>query len=262
MFGLILNENAKIYRRSRTWIFVGIVLLTLVAACLVSHRSFAGSGAQVWKLMDDASALTMLITIFAAVVAGDSVAGEFSSGTVKLLLTRPVSRLQILWSKYLSVLLFAFGFVALLFIASWVVGGLVFGFGGASASYQYVDAHQALQQIPYAAEVMRSYGFALIPLLMTLTVSFMISALFRSSSLAIAVSILLMFAGTLVVGALSRYVWDKYILFANENLGQYFVGGPMVHGMTLGFSVVVLAVYFVLFHAVAALAFHRRDVAS
>ncbi|WP_206922750.1 ABC transporter permease [Alicyclobacillus suci] len=260
MWGLILNENAKIYRRSRTWIFVGIVLLALLALCMLVRKSIPPS-AHVWGLMNTSSGLITLITIFAAVVGGDIVAAEFSTGTAKLLFMRPVSRLQILWSKYIAVLLFALGFVALLFVASWVLGGLVLGFDGATTPYQYVGSNQEPAQIPYASEVLRSYAFPLVPLVMTLTVSFMISTLFRSSSLAIAVSILLLFAGAVVVTALSRYAWDKYILFANTNLSQYFVGGPSLKGMSLGFSVVVLIVYFVVFHLVAAIAFRKRDVA-
>lgn len=264
MTQLIYNESVKIYRRLRTWIFVAIVLLALIAVCLVEHSSpSAQSGTQSgWDFTLTAANLLTLITIFVAVVAGDIVASEFSSGSIKLLLIRPVSRTKILWSKYLAVLLFALFFAVFLLVVAWLIGGFTFGFGGATDTYAYKNAAGHVMQIPMYAQTLRSYALNCIPLLMTVTVSFMISALLRSSALAIAISILLLFLGDTIVALLSRFAWDKYILFANENLMQYLEGHPSVKGMTLTFSIVALVVYFLIFHIVSWVAFTKRDVAA
>lgn len=62
--------------------------------------------------------------------------------------------------------------------------------------------------------------------------------------------------------ARDKFEWVKYILFANTDLTQYFDGSPLVSDMTLGFSIVVLAVYFIVFHVLAFGAFTKRDIAS
>jgi ABC-2 type transport system permease protein len=100
-------------------------------------------------------------------------------------------------------------------------------------------------------------------MLMLATMAFMISAAFRNSSLAIGLSLFLLFMGGQVTRLISmKYEWAKYILFANTDLLQYFEGSPMVEGMTLGFSVTILIVYFLLFQAVAFYVFKKRDVAA
>jgi ABC-2 type transport system permease protein len=95
------------------------------------------------------------------------------------------------------------------------------------------------------------------------TMAFMISAVFRNSSLAIGLSIFLMFTGAQFTNLIAiKFDWAKYILFANTDLMQYFEGMPLVEGMTLPFSVSMLVVYFVLFHSLAFFVFRKRDVAA
>lgn len=265
MIALIHNENIKLMRRPRTWIFVGLIALALVAMWTVIYTTERASGARdmtAWHFANAASSLMTVITIFVAVIAGDMVASEFSSGAIKLLLVRPASRTKILWAKYSSVLLFAFLFIVFLLFTSLLLGGLAFGFQGANAPSVHSDGMTKSMMVPMDIDMLRSYAFATVPMIMTVTVSFMISALFRSSSLAIAISILLLFIGSSISMLLQRYEWDKYVLFTNENLSQYLTGQPLIPGMNMLFSVIVLCVYFVLFQIVAWIAFVKRDITS
>ena len=59
-----------------------------------------------------------------------------------------------------------------------------------------------------------------------------------------------------------KFDWAKYILFANTDLMQYFEGVPMVEGMTLTFSVIMIVSYFILFQSLAYMVFKKRDVAG
>ncbi|QSO51986.1 ABC transporter permease subunit [Alicyclobacillus curvatus] len=206
------------------------------------------------------SNMGFLVTVFVAVIAGDIVASEFSFGTIKALLIRPVKRWQVLLSKFIAALIFGVVFTALTFVISYVVGGLLFGFGGAGHAQIYVNGHQTISEASTAAFTLMNYGFMAVQLLFTMTIAFMISSLFRSSALAIAMSIVTLFVGSTVVNLLSRYSWDKYILFANTDLSQYFINGPHIHGMTLGFSIVMLAVYFVVMKGLSYVVFGKRDV--
>ena len=59
-----------------------------------------------------------------------------------------------------------------------------------------------------------------------------------------------------------KFEWAKYILFANTDLTVYFDGTPLVASMTLTFSIVILLVYFAIFHLLSFLVFAKRDVAA
>ena len=55
-----------------------------------------------WDGINGSASMVLVITVFTIIIAGDILAGEFSSGTIKLLLIRPANRLKILIAKYIS----------------------------------------------------------------------------------------------------------------------------------------------------------------
>lgn len=71
-----------------------------------------------------------------------------------------------------------------------------------------------------------------------------------------------MFTGPQLVQLLSQYDWAKFILFANTDLRQYTTGTPLVEGMTMTFSIVMLLIYFALFAFLSLYIFKKRDVAA
>ncbi|WHY73958.1 ABC transporter permease [Fictibacillus enclensis] len=214
-----------------------------------------------WSFIGESPDAIQFILIFTIIVAGGMVASEFSWGTIKLLLIRPVSRSTILATKYVSTLLYALLLIVITFVFSWLWGGILFGFELSPGTHlSYADGKVIEENMIW--HMWKEYGFASILLLMMATFAFMMSTIFRNSSLAIGFSIFLSMSGTVAVQLLSKYEWVKYILFANVDLKQYFDGTPLTKGMTLNFSLAVLAVYFVLFVALSWLVFKKRDVAA
>ena len=195
------------------------------------------------------------------IIAAGIVAGEFNSGTIKLLLIRPLKRWKILVSKYLAVLLFALDALIILFIASFIVGGIVYGFSGASQPYLGFRDGNVIE-INMLWHIFTTYAYACVNLLMMVTFAFMISTVFRNNSLAVGISLFLLFTGNALVGFLSQHSWVKYILFANTNLMVYVDGAPVAKGMTMTFSLLVLAAYFIGFNVISWLVFSKRDVAA
>lgn len=239
-----------------------LVLLTIAIAMITNYYAAVEQKPSIWNMMHDlGGGLSGLITIFTVIIAAEIVAGEFTWGTIKLLLIRPASRAKILLSKYIATVLFSLMLTAVLFVASYLVSGILLGFAaGEPMPIEYASG--VVQDMNTLGFVLGTYGYNFIDLVMIVTFSFMISSVFRSSGMAIGFSLFLMFTGTTLVMALSRYEWVKYILFANMNLHQYVTGVPLVQGMTLGFSIAMLIVYFIGFNALSWLVFCRRDVSS
>ncbi|GGF14875.1 hypothetical protein GCM10010954_11840 [Halobacillus andaensis] len=215
---------------------------------------------SLWGFMADTTNLTGIASLFTIVIAASIVANEFSSGTIKLLLIRPVSRGKILLSKYLTIISFAFVMLALMFGLSLILGFLLFGVTEETYAFLTYSNGQVVEQ-SMISYILSLFGYKSIEIVMISTLAFMISTVFRSSALAIGFSLFLMFTGPQFVQLLSSYDWVKYILFANTNLMQYINGVPMVEGMTMSFSITVLVLYFLLFIVVSWSVFKWRDVA-
>ncbi|MCA0755733.1 ABC transporter permease [Paenibacillus sp. N4] len=259
---LVRNENMKIYRRPRTWVMMSI-LLGLVLVISILWLSFGDrNSTSMWEVVFiEASVLFLLVTIFTVVIAAGVVAEEFTTGTIKLLLIRPWSRSKILLSKYIAVMMFAILLAVELFVSTIAVNWLAFGI--------HADPEAALSfPVPTGGTpvsyLLQYYALTLVSLVVTVTLAFMLSTIFRSGGLAIGLSLFLLLGVNSFVAliAMLDYQWIDYLLFIHLNLTQYLDGNPMREGMTLGYSLGVLAVYYILFIAVTWYVFNKRDVAA
>lgn len=206
------------------------------------------------ELSDDRERCLFLNTIFTVVVASDSVAGEFSWGTIKLLLIRPWSRSKILLSKYISMILFSLLSTAIL-IAFAYGSSLIFSSSAEASNFGNWSP------VEYSfLDVLCRY----VELFLTAALAFMVSSVFRASGLAIGLSLFIMFTKNLFIVIFSpeRYEWAKYLIFTHMDLRGYILSDAGPGGVTLGFSAAVLAVYYLLFLAVSWIVFRKRDVAA
>jgi ABC-2 type transport system permease protein len=204
----------------------------------------------------------MLAGVFIIIVSAGIVASEFNWGTIKLLLIRPINRSKILLSKYITVLLFALLMLVIMFVFAGLLGAILFGLPDKAVPYlNYSNGHVTEQNI--VIHLLSYYGLSSIDMIMLVTMAFMISAVFRNSSLAIGLSLFLLFTGGQFTALLAlKFDWAKYILFANTDLIQYFEGTPLVEGMSVTFSIIMLVIYFAIFHSLAFYVFNKRDVAA
>lgn len=255
MLKLIWNENLKIFsRKSSLLMLAALSLLTVFSSILTKRYSiFPGS---LWDGMDNQYYLIFLVKIFALIIAGGIVADEFAWGTIKLLLIHPVSRSKILWSKYLTVILFCILLTVWLFLNSFVSNALLYGSqhpGGTFLNNAFA--------ISTFSSVTLEHGLGIIEAVMYASLAFMLSVVSRSSALSIGLSLICMFVGPQITSYLRTFSLYKYILFANLNLSSYFDARvPIPHGMSLGWSLAVLGVYDSFLLVCSWWVFNKRDV--
>lgn len=217
---------------------------------------------HLWTFVDEAKTIISFAGLFTIIIAAGMVANEFSNGTIKLLLIRPISRMKILLSKYVTVILFGLMMIGIIYLTSSLVGMLLFGFPATDIAHLAYQNGEVIEK-SMALHLIGQYLLASIDLLMITTMAFMISAVFRSNSFAIGISLFLFFIGGNATMLLAtKFEWAKYILFANTNLTIYFDGTPPIESMTLPFSVIMLLIYFFVFQILAFTIFQKRDVTA
>ncbi len=217
---------------------------------------------SLWGFVSGATGAISFISLFTIIIGSGIVANEFSNGTIKLLLIRPSKRWKILLSKYLTVMGYALFMLCILFVTSFLLGGILFGFKGVNEPFiKYANGH--ITEVNMIAHTMGVYGLKCIDLVMMVSLAFMISTVFRNSGIAIGIGVFLLTIGSTITGLLAQFfTWPKYILFANTDLSQYLNGTPLIDGMTMTFSIIVIIIYFIIFNAISFLGFIKRDVAA
>ena len=216
---------------------------------------------SLWGFVEAAISLISLIALFSIIMGGKIVANEFSEGTIKLLLIRPSKRWKILLSKYVAVIGYTLLMLLVLLVVSFLVGGTLFSFKGAGVPF-LTNSSGIITEVNMISHIVQLYGLQCINLVMMVTLAFMISTVFRNSAMAIGIGVFLLSVGNTVTMLLAKYNWSKYILFANTNLSQYIDGEPLVKGMTMKFSIIVLIIYFIVFNVISYIGFTKRDIVA
>ncbi|GGE49505.1 hypothetical protein GCM10011391_30380 [Pullulanibacillus camelliae] len=218
----------------------------------------------VMGFVDSSAGIASIISIFIVILGGSIVSQEYSWGTMKLLLIRPLHRWKILLSKFVSVIIIGIFYLLITFILSFIIGLIFFGkdFGATRFLYEH---HNMVHDVSVFWHFLQLYASNLVDLIVITAFAFMLSTLFKSNALAIALSIAIYFGGSLILGIISAFNQQipKYLFFFNMDLyGQYTNAGASPVDTTVGFSACVLAVYFILFLLIAFLVFEKRDVAE
>lgn len=204
--------------------------------------------------------LTSFVSLMTIIVAGGIVANEFTWGTIKQILIRPFTRGTILSSKYIAVIIFAIISVALLIISNFIIGMISYGLPLINPEI-IVNRPDGLSSNTISKEIFLQYILKLVNIIILGTFAFMISTIFRNSSLAIALSIFFMFIGTSVSKFLGDYTWSKFIIFSHTDLSVYFSPfGPVQNENTLEFSIVIIFVYMIIFILCTWVIFNKRDI--
>lgn len=213
---------------------------------------------SLWEQVEQNSALIAILAIFTAAAAARSAAGEFSQGTIKYLLIRPVSRSKVLLSKFLAVMLFGLILAASLLAVSFLINGILLGFHGPLRPYLFIGPEGNVIEAGMIYKTFESYILKSTAIVMYATFALMLAVVFRAAGLAQGITVAAVILGPQVANAFARYPWAKYLLFAHTDPTLVLAGNPF--GVSLVFCTVILALYFCGFNLISWLTFTKRDV--
>ncbi|MFF5314993.1 ABC transporter permease [Streptomyces massasporeus] len=147
-FGLLRNELVTTFRRWRTLallaVLAGVPVLVGIAVKIEtgdgSSPGGGGGGGPAFISQITNNGLFLVFTALAAtlpfflpmaigVVAGDAIAGEASSGTLRYLLVAPAGRGRLLLTKYATVVVFCLAATLVVAVSALTVGALLFPLG-------------------------------------------------------------------------------------------------------------------------------------
>lgn len=218
------------------------------------------------QFMDNASSLFIPLLIMG--LASDIVSSERTTGTIKMLLTKPVRRWKVLLSKLLTL----FMFVSLTLLASLVIcyglSGLFFGYEGFDlpvfTGFQTLGGNvdlSGVHAVPQWLYLCMQMGLVWYVSLVVALLAFMISVLVRSTAASIVIMMAALIAGTILTNMASAWQSAKYLFMVNLEITDYISGTPApIEGMTLGFSLLVLAIWGLFALVVSFAVFTKQDI--
>ena len=280
MFRLIHLEWIKTFRKGRTYIgFIAIsVLLPLVFIGLKLDGGRFLTGSKSYGLLANnffimgnlvngffVSQLVMYslmvhIPFFIALVAGDQVAGEAASGTLRMVLIRPPSRLSLMASKAAISLVYTVMLVACLAVLSLGLGIIIFGTGDLLVRAEgllILPKQQALYRflIAYPLAMLAMAVVAALALLLSVLVENAIGPIIGTMAIVV-ISVIISETPISLFEKIRPFLFTTY----TKVWEMAFLDPMPLSDIVL--SIVYLLLYMLIFFGAAFIIFQRRDILS
>ncbi len=276
---LLRIELYKIFKKPRTYISFGIVAaITFVIqlAMLSDGKSFVSFAMQGVNEQFDVhgnilngylityiilQSLLIHIPLLVALVAGDTLAGEANAGTLRLLLTKPVSRYKIVWVKFLSSFIYTVSLIVWLALVALFFSVLLFGKG------DLINLKSDAFVVVLQDDILWRYGaafvFAVIAMTTIAALAIFLSA-FADNSIGPIISTMGIVVVLTILSNLELPLFNliKPYLFTTHMIGwKGFFDDPVPYA-AIGKSAFVLVVYTIGFMAATMFYFNKKDIKS
>ncbi len=279
IFTLVKIELMKIFRKWRTYIgfiAIGILVPLLHLAMYLEGqnsidfvtRGLRDSFILVGNLLNGywisyiiLNALTVHIPFLITLVAADLLAGEATAGTYRILITRPVSRMQIVISKYLAGMIYTGSLISWLAFMSLVVGLIVFGSGELIVAGS--DAIIIFDKSDVLWRFFLAYGFGILSMSVVCSLAILFSSLVENaigpivSTMALIIIFIILSAfDVAILREIKPYLFTNYILDWRE-----FFNDPL-DLPEIAKSVLILSGHIMLFFTATSFIFNKKDILS
>ncbi len=277
MLRLLRVELYKIFSKPRSYIgfaaIVAIVLLieialkvdgkTYISFILQSlEQSFSVQGNILNGYLVCFIILQTLIVqmpLLVALVTGDLVSGEAASGTLRLMLSRPYSRFQILTAKYVAGSVYTLALLVCLGLLA--LGGAVALFGEGDLIVLKSESLVILRSSDVLWRYMAALALAFISLLTVASFALMLSC-FTDNSIGPIVSAMAVIILFTIIGTLDVPLFDKIkpFLFTTHMIIWRNLFDQPIDTLQVFVSVSVLLLHIIGFYLIALIHFTRKDI--
>jgi ABC-2 type transport system permease protein len=205
--------------------------------------------------------LIIHVPLLIALVTGDLVSGEGAMGTIRLLLTKPISRTSILFSKYIAGCVYTLVILLWMMFLALIVGRWLFGTGDLLVLNS--DGLIVLQQHDLGWRFALGFSVAYLSLIMIATLSLTLSC-FSDNSIGpivttMAIIILFTIIGTLDVPVLQNI--QPYLFTTHMMAWRSFFEDPLPKEKIMN-SLLILLIHIVVLLSIAVYKFNRKDILS
>jgi ABC-2 type transport system permease protein len=297
LMSLLQIELYKISKRPRTY----IAFAAITAIVLIFQFAFKADGQSYMNLMlqniqdnfelDKANAIngyfmcyiilnTLLVQvpILVALIAGDAISGEANMGTLRLILTKPFSRSQLIMVKFLASFLFTVFLLMWMAVMALFLSLYIFGADDLLIFRVKGDVSQILQitKDDVMWRYFAAFGYASVALTVIATLGILLSVFAENSIGPIVTTVCIVLIFTIVsninVPVIDKNVkpwlftsylvgWKGFFYIGFDNEGQP-IKGSIENWPAIRNSLYILIAHIILFLSIAVYTFRKKDILS
>ncbi len=279
MWQLTKIELFKIFRKPRTYIALAAIaaIISLIQLALYTdgeeylnfvmqslNESFSIQGKKLngyFVCFTILNTLLVHVPLLIALVAGDMIAGEANMGTLRLLLTKPISRTGLLLGKFWATSIYTLAL--LLFMAILALFGSILLFGTSDLMVFKSEMLVLLDKDDVLWRYVLVFGFAAVSMITVAALAFMLSV-FAENSIGPIMTTMSIIIVLTILTTMDIPIFNslKPFLFTNHMLNwKGFFDDPIDYREVTK-SLSVLIFHIVLFVSLTIFIFRRKDILS
>jgi ABC-2 type transport system permease protein len=218
--------------------------------------------------------LLIHVPLLVALVAGDAIAGEANMGTLRLLITKPVSRTELMIAKYLASVVYTVLLLIWMALLALFLSMLFFG-----TNDMLIARNDVMEQISRNDVLWRyiaAFGYAAVALSTVSALAFLLSVfadnaigpIVSTISIVIVLTILSEMKIPLYDNTVKPYLFTSHMLawkgffYSKSNGNGQAISGSIENLPAISRSLGILLTYIVLFVTTAIVVFRKKDVLS
>ncbi len=275
---LLKLELFKIFSKWRTYIgfiAIGVLVPIIHIAMLAEGDTLIDASTRVLKESFDFKGelvngymvariimqfLFIQVPLLITLVGGDMLAGEATSGTYRLVLVRPISRLQLISAKYLAGSIYVFLMVLWLFILGLGLGILLFGTGDMIV-VRYIISILPVEDVFWRYQL--AFLYSILSMQVVYTISFFFSSFVENSIgpiiTTMAILIVLNILNLINIGSFS---FLQGLLFTTHMNAWILLFEKTIDFPTLINSTLILVLHIVVLTGATFIYFNKKDIKS
>ena len=239
MNNLIYIELYKLFVSTRTYVTFGIA----VALMLIINLGMYMEGEKIFDFLLEAvseyfyvegevmngylitylalNTLWIHIPVLIVIIAASIFAGEFEQGTIRLLLTQPIGRGQLLGAKFIAMIVYNLVFMLLTVMAALLPACLLFGTGDLVV---FLDGIQFIQEATFPRRLFLALLFSTLSMIAFSCLGMLFGLVFKNTMTAVLLSMGILILSTLlqkfVFGVFSA--WQPFLFSYHFSKWQLF----------------------------------------
>lgn len=276
---LLQSELYKILRRPRS--YIGFVVIAAIVSLIelalyVDGKSYLQflfqqleSAFQIEGKVLNGNLVCFIILqtlivqmpLLVALVTGDLISGEAAAGTLRFMLTRPMSRTRILWAKFIAGQFYVL--LLLLWLGLLALGGGLLVFGDGDLTVLKSDELVVIRAGDTLWRFLAAFGIAFLSLGVVAAYSMMLSCFTDNSIGPIVASMATIILFT-IIGSLDLPLFEsvKPFLFTTHMIVWRNMFDRPLDLVLISQSVSILIFHIVLFFGISWYSFNKKDITS
>jgi ABC-2 type transport system permease protein len=208
---------------------------------------------------------SLVIALFGAVIGGGLMAREYQSGTIRLLLIRPKTRVKIVLSKFLALLALCIGLYIVVDVINALMTGFLFGFG--DYSFPNYSISSGAKGINFFGFYIGNFLTCCISVLFACCTAYFFSMVTRNTAISVAAPLIVFVASLFLMQAAHNtpsMKWLAYTPIAYVDFSTFFISNMTYWSFEpmMGLGIAMMLVFSLLLLAAGVFVSEKRDITN